>query len=166
MNHAAQYLMMHGALVVFAWILVQQAGLPVPGAPVLISIGSLANSGRIGFLSSLAAREGAPLCACQGAGIGRRLLETTVTQARALGATRLYLETNSKLAPALRLYESMGFRRLPPERVTPSPYARSNVSMELSLNETFAPTLADSADSADAAPRARPLHSPPPSSTS
>jgi len=55
MNHAAQYLMMHGALVVFAWILVQQAGLPVPGAPLLISIGSLANSGRIGFTSCLAA---------------------------------------------------------------------------------------------------------------
>lgn len=68
---------------------------------------------------------------CQGAGIGRRLLEEVIAAARASGALRLYLETNRKLVPAIRLYESLGFRHLPPERVTPSPYARSNVSMEL-----------------------------------
>jgi len=69
----------------------------------------------------------------QGGGIGRRLLETVIREARAMGTTRLYLETNNKLTPAIRLYESVGFRHLPPERVTPSPYARSNVSMDLEL---------------------------------
>jgi putative acetyltransferase len=69
----------------------------------------------------------------QGAGIGRRLLERTIAEARAAGARRLYLETNRKLGPAIHLYESLGFRHLPPERVVPSPYARSNVSMELFL---------------------------------
>ena len=69
----------------------------------------------------------------QGAGIGRLLLETVIAAARTSGATRLYLETNRKMAPALRLYESLGFQHLPPERITPSPYARSNVSMELIL---------------------------------
>ncbi len=67
------------------------------------------------------------------AGIGRRLLEKSITEARALGARRLYLETNQKLAGAIRLYESAGFRHLPPERIVPSPYARANVYMELSL---------------------------------
>jgi putative acetyltransferase len=70
---------------------------------------------------------------CQGAGIGRRLLEQTIAAARALGAKRLYLETNQKLAAAIRLYESVGFRHLPCERIVPSPYARANVYMELYL---------------------------------
>jgi putative acetyltransferase len=66
-------------------------------------------------------------------GIGRQLLEKAIAEARALGAHRLYLETNQRLAPAIRLYESIGFRHLPPERVVPSPYARANVYMELYL---------------------------------
>jgi len=70
---------------------------------------------------------------CQRAGVGRRLLETVVREARAWGATRLYLETNHTLAPAIRLYESVGFRHLPPERIVPSPYARADVFMELDL---------------------------------
>ena len=72
----------------------------------------------------------------QGAGIGRQLLERVVADARASGAHRLYLETNRKLAPAIRLYESLGFRHLPPERIVPSPYARANVYMELYLDGT------------------------------
>ena len=71
----------------------------------------------------------------QGAGIGRHLLQRTIAEARASGARRLYLETNRKLAPAIRLYESMGFRHLPPERIVPSPYARADVYMELYLEE-------------------------------
>ena len=67
----------------------------------------------------------------RGAGIGRRLLAKVIAEARASGATRLYLETNSQMAPAVHLYESLGFRHLPPERVVPSDYARSNVQMEL-----------------------------------
>jgi putative acetyltransferase len=67
----------------------------------------------------------------QGLGIGRLLLEATVETARASGATRLFLETNSKLAPAIRLYESVGFRHIPPERRQASPYARSDVQMEM-----------------------------------
>jgi len=69
----------------------------------------------------------------QGGGIGRSLLEKAIAESRAAGAHRLYLETNRKLGPAIHLYESLGFRHLPPERVVPSPYARSNVSMELLL---------------------------------
>jgi putative acetyltransferase len=72
----------------------------------------------------------------QGAGIGRHLLQRVVADARASGARRLYLETNRKLTPAIRLYESMGFRHLPPERIVPSPYARADVYMELYLDGT------------------------------
>jgi len=72
----------------------------------------------------------------QGAGIGRRLLEKAITEARAAGARRLYLETNKKLVTAIRLYESLGFRHLPRERIVHSAYARADVYMELYLDES------------------------------
>jgi putative acetyltransferase len=66
----------------------------------------------------------------QGRGIGRRVLAYTIEQARALGAHRLYLETNSKLANAIHLYTSLGFQQLPPRA---TPYVRANVFMEMYL---------------------------------
>jgi GNAT superfamily N-acetyltransferase len=67
----------------------------------------------------------------QGAGIGRKLFEAVIRYGRAAGATRLYLDTNHTLIPAIRLYESLGFRHIDPARITPSPYARTDVYMEL-----------------------------------
>jgi GNAT superfamily N-acetyltransferase len=68
----------------------------------------------------------------QGSGIGRKLLQTVVEAARSAGARRLYLETNHILAPAIRLYHSIGFKPVP-NRIVPSPYARSDVYMEMFL---------------------------------
>jgi hypothetical protein len=50
-----------------------------------------------------------------------------------MGAKLLYLETNSSLTPAITLYESLGFRHVPAELVVPSPYARADVFMKMSL---------------------------------
>jgi len=69
--------------------------------------------------------------AFQGIGIGRRLLLAVLEAGRKIGARRLYLETNHILTPAIRLYESVGFKHIPPLRVTPSDYARADVYMEL-----------------------------------
>jgi GNAT superfamily N-acetyltransferase len=66
----------------------------------------------------------------RGRGIGRKLLVYVIEQAQAIGATLLTLGSNDKLASAVHLYESLGFKHLPPE---PSPYARANVFMELPL---------------------------------
>lgn len=66
----------------------------------------------------------------RGAGIGRQLLAFAIDHARWLGAARLHLETNRKLAPAIRLYESMGFQHIPEQMVPPSPYVRADVFME------------------------------------
>lgn len=74
---------------------------------------------------------------CQGTGIGRRLLEKAIQEAQALGASRLYLETNRMLAAAIRLYESVGFRHIPSARQVASPFVRSNVQMELRLPGTI-----------------------------
>ncbi len=70
----------------------------------------------------------------QGRGIGRLLLQGSIDLARSLGARRLYLETNSKLAPARHLYDYFGFRLIPAESLPPSPYARADVRMELFLD--------------------------------
>lgn len=67
----------------------------------------------------------------KGRGIGRALMAACVDRARQLGAGRLYLETNSGLAPALSLYRSFGFVDV--ETPEPSPYARADVKMELWL---------------------------------
>ena len=49
---------------------------------------------------------------CRGCGIGRKLLEHTLAQAKTLGAKSLFLGSNTKLANAVHLYESVGFRHL------------------------------------------------------
>ena len=51
----------------------------------------------------------------KGRGLGRALMAACVERARAAGAPRLYLETNSGLAPALALYRSFGFREIQPD---------------------------------------------------
>jgi putative acetyltransferase len=71
----------------------------------------------------------------QGAGIGRRLLVAAIEEGRNAGAHRLYLETNHVLTPAIRLYESVGFKHIDPNRIIPSQYARADVYMELFLRK-------------------------------
>jgi membrane protein DedA with SNARE-associated domain len=55
MIHAAQFALTHGATLLFTWILVQQAGVPIPSAPLLIAVGSLASNGRLRLVPSLVA---------------------------------------------------------------------------------------------------------------
>lgn len=62
-----------------------------------------------------------------GSGLGRRLMQRCIDAGAEMGATRLYLETNSSLGPALALYRAMGFRDLAP---TETPYVRADVFME------------------------------------
>ena len=71
--------------------------------------------------------------AMRGLGIGRKLLQYTIDRARAMGAKSLFLGSNSKLANAVHLYESMGFQHVPQERLPPLAYARADVFMEMPL---------------------------------
>ena len=65
--------------------------------------------------------------ACQGQGVGRQLLGAAIDRFREIAGSRLYLESNSRLATALALYESAGFaHETPPE---PSDYQRADVYM-------------------------------------
>ena len=48
----------------------------------------------------------------QGFGIGKMMGLQTIEKAKSIGANRLFLETNDRLKPALRLYETLGFAPL------------------------------------------------------
>jgi len=67
----------------------------------------------------------------QGKGIGLRLGNEIIEKAKQLGAKRLYLESNTVLAPAVNLYKKLGFEHI---KGASSPYERCNVQMELYLD--------------------------------
>ncbi|MFC4337112.1 GNAT family N-acetyltransferase [Salininema proteolyticum] len=70
----------------------------------------------------------------QGRGIGRDLVAAAVRRARELGAVRVFLGTNSALAPAVHLYEEAGFTRVSRDALPVEDYyARADVLMELRL---------------------------------
>ena len=64
---------------------------------------------------------------CQGQGVGRRLLKAAIDRFQTVGGRRLFLESSTRLGPALHLYEQMGFVHHPPK--PDSHYARSDVHM-------------------------------------
>jgi ribosomal protein S18 acetylase RimI-like enzyme len=67
----------------------------------------------------------------RGQGVGRRLTETIIEEARAAGYSRMLLDTlSSRMKDAVRLYRSMGFRTIAP--YYPNPLADA-VFMELFL---------------------------------
>ncbi len=66
----------------------------------------------------------------QGKNIGFLLGQAIVEKARALGASTLYLESNTILEPAISLYHKLGFVKVA-GRATP--YERCNIQMELKL---------------------------------
>lgn len=65
----------------------------------------------------------------QGRGIGGVVIDKLIDRARALGADRIWLETNDALGPAVRLYERKGFRALSEHELWETPYARCNLQM-------------------------------------
>lgn len=65
--------------------------------------------------------------AARGSGLGKKLMQACIDAGARAGAPRLYLETNSSLAPALSLYRAMGFQDLAP---VATEYARADVFME------------------------------------
>lgn len=49
----------------------------------------------------------------RGQGIGRAIVDALEREARQLLVTRIVLETGTRLTPAIKLYESMGYGRIP-----------------------------------------------------
>ncbi len=63
-------------------------------------------------------------------GIGRLLCEAAIRKARELGSERLFLESNTRLKPAIALYRKLGFREL--SEYHPA-YARGDIQMEMMI---------------------------------
>ena len=49
----------------------------------------------------------------RGRGIGRALVEALEREARLIGVTKIVLETGTRLASAIKLYEAMGYAHIP-----------------------------------------------------
>jgi ribosomal protein S18 acetylase RimI-like enzyme len=84
---------------------------------------ALLNAGEGRFeLSKMAVTAGH-----QGLGIGRKLLDAAIAEYLSRGGRELFLESNSRLTPAITLYESAGFAHA--RRPAPPHYERSDVYM-------------------------------------
>jgi len=68
--------------------------------------------------------------AFRGQGLGRMLAEEVVAEARAIGYAMMRLDTLPSMSAATRLYESLGFVRIPAYYATP---LQETVFMELRL---------------------------------
>ena len=66
----------------------------------------------------------------RGKGIGFLLGQALISKAKQLGAKYLYLESNTKLKPALSLYDKLGFKKVSGHK---TPYERCNIQMELEI---------------------------------
>lgn len=67
----------------------------------------------------------------RGQNIGYLLGEAAINKAKDLGASKIYLESNTLLNPAIKLYSKLGFKKIAGHD---TPYKRCNIQMELILN--------------------------------
>nr|WP_315202540.1 GNAT family N-acetyltransferase [uncultured Flavobacterium sp.] len=63
----------------------------------------------------------------QGLGVGKKLMEHCLNEAKEKGIQKLILYSNRKLKPAIHLYESFGFTEIPVEEGI---YERADIKME------------------------------------
>lgn len=68
----------------------------------------------------------------RGKNIGWLLGQAVIHSAKQQGASKIYLESNTVLKPAINLYYKLGFQKIAGH---PSPYKRCNIQMELNLKD-------------------------------
>jgi DNA-binding MarR family transcriptional regulator/predicted GNAT family N-acyltransferase len=66
----------------------------------------------------------------RGKNIGWMLGQAIIEKAISLGAAKIYLESNTMLEPAIKLYQKLGFKKIAGH---PTPYERCNIQMELNF---------------------------------
>ncbi|MCD9854496.1 helix-turn-helix domain-containing GNAT family N-acetyltransferase [Epilithonimonas sp. JDS] len=68
----------------------------------------------------------------QGKSLASLLGNAVIDSAKELGASKLYLESNTILKPAINLYHKLGFEKITGRQ---TPYQRCNIQMELKLKD-------------------------------
>lgn len=68
----------------------------------------------------------------QGKNIGWLLGQAIIKKAKDSGASKIYLESNTLLKPAINLYYKLGFQKVSGRS---TPYQRCNIQMELNVND-------------------------------
>lgn len=61
MNESIQFLLRHGYSVLFAWVLAEQLGVPLPAIPILLAAGALAGAGQLNLGLAIALAVAASL---------------------------------------------------------------------------------------------------------
>ncbi|MEZ4897952.1 MAG: helix-turn-helix domain-containing GNAT family N-acetyltransferase [Saprospiraceae bacterium] len=96
--------------------------------PEPVGVCALLKMNESGTSYELAKMAVAP--SARGKNIGWLLGQACIGEAKALGAEKIYLESNTVLKPAINLYTKLGFQKVTGH---PSPYQRCNIQMELNL---------------------------------
>lgn len=111
-----------------------QGKILAPGGAILLAIsdGEVVGTCALQIIdsSTLELAKMAVATTAQGKNIGWKLGVAILEKARALGAEKVFLESNTKLKPAINLYRKLGFEKV---IGAPSPYQRCNIQMEVSL---------------------------------
>ena len=110
-----------------------------PGGEVLMAVDG--EGAVIGVIAILAAGPGTfelakmtVASSARGLGIGRLLVDAAVEWASSRHAATLFLGTNSRLRPAIRVYEAAGFRRVTREELSlGNYYARADTLMAIEI---------------------------------
>lgn len=95
----------------------------------VLGVCALIKSDRIEYDYELAKMAVSP--EAQGKGVGQLLAESAIKWATEKGASKIYLESNTKLKPAIKLYEKLGFKKV---TGISSPYNRVDIQMMLQLD--------------------------------
>ena len=114
LDHPQSYILDKGGVILVALL----DGTPL-GVCALIKM----NDGEYDFeLAKMAVSPQA-----QGKNIGFLLASAIIEKARSLGASKIYLESNTILKAAINLYHKLGFQKVAGK---PTPYTRCNIQME------------------------------------
>ncbi|MBS9464206.1 GNAT family N-acetyltransferase [Flagellimonas sp. 389] len=117
LNHPKEYILDKGGYIAFVLVKDKPVG-----------VCALIPCNREGFDFELAKMGVSP--EAQGKGIGKLLAQHIIEKAKALGAKKIFLESNRVLQPAIHLYRKLGFVEI---KGAVSPYERSDIQMELVL---------------------------------
>lgn len=112
-----------------------EAAIIAPGGAIFFAV---ADGAPVGTVAMLRVADGryelakmAVATSHQRRGVGELLGRACTDWAAGQGACTVFLETNSRLDNAIRLYERLGFRHAP--WPAPSDYARGDVYMEMKV---------------------------------